>query len=237
MQKFVGISASMLVETEGMTIGNRLSCVGYNFTDALLAAGAVPIILPINTDEQVVKAQLSRVDALILSGGHDLNPLRYGEEPHKLLGETFDERDTFDFLLIAEALRRKMPVLGICRGMQILNVFCGGTLYQDNSLAPTYYVKHVQGHSPSYRSHTVNFSAGSQLAAIFGAKTLVNSFHHMSVAKAAPDFKVTAHAADQIVEAIERQEGSFAMGVQWHPELLWQDEQMLEIFRLLISKS
>ncbi len=237
MRKVVGISANAIIEQGGMPAGCRLSSAAYDFTDAVIAAGGVPLILPMTADEEIIKEQLGRIDALIMTGGQDINPLLYGQEPHKLLGEVCDERDETDYRLIALAIEEGMPLLGICRGMQMLNVLCGGTLYQDNSLAPLCSVKHVQGRSSRRCSHSVSLAPGSYLEEIFGPSALVNSFHHMSIAKVAPGFSVTARASDQIVEAIESEANSFAMGVQWHPEMLWEDEKMLDIFRLLISKA
>ena len=134
------------------------------------------------------------------------------------------------------ALERKLPILGICRGIQILNVACGGTLYQDCSEAESSCIQHNQAHTPDHVSHSVQITPGSALAAIFGENTFVNSFHHMAVKDVAPDFCVTAVAPDGIIEAIESTTDHFILAVQWHPEMLHRKyKQQLALFKLLLE--
>lgn len=237
MKKTIGISGNILIDEGGMFPGYKRSYVNDDYVKSVISAGAIPIILPLNTNEEIIKAQLSMIDGLILSGGYDVNPLLFGEEPHRLLGMTMNERDTFDALLIKHALDMQLPILGICRGCQILTAVCGGTLYQDCSLSEGSYIKHSQGHTPAVPSHTVTIAKDSELYSIFGEQTIVNSFHHMSIKDVAPGFKVTAVAKDGIVEAIEKIDGSFALATQWHPEMMASsNHDMLQLFKLLISK-
>lgn len=235
--KKIGISGSILVNQNRVFLGKKRSYVNDDYVKTVMLAGGIPLIIPVNTESDVIKAQIENVDGIILSGGYDVNPLLFGEEPHKLLGATLGERDLFESLLIKYALEMGKPILGICRGCQILNVICGGTLYQDCSLAENSYIKHSQENTPSQPSHTVMISEDSELYSIFGEKVLVNSFHHMSIKRVADEFKVIARAGDDIIEAIERISGSFAMGIQWHAEMMaGSNENMLKIFKLFISK-
>lgn len=237
MKKYIGIGGSLLFDEGGMFPGYARAYVNNDYISAVLMAGGIPVIIPMNTDEEVIAAQLAKVDGLILSGGYDVNPHLFKEEPHRLLGMTLDDRDTFDAFLIKYAVQTKKPILAICRGIQILNVVYGGTLYQDCSLAEKSYVKHWQGNQPTHRTHTVQIEKNTVLYDVFGGQTLVNSFHHMALKDIAPGFKVTARAGDGIIEAFEKTEGSFALGVQFHPEMLYRDEDMLKLFKLLIEKS
>lgn len=237
MKKAIGISGNILIDEGGMFPGYKRSYVNDDYVKSVISAGGIPLILPLNTNEEIIKAQLSMIDGLILSGGYDVNPLLLGEEPHKLLGMTMSDRDTFDALLIKHALDMQLPILGICRGCQILTATCGGTLYQDCSLSEGSYIKHSQGHTPAAPSHTVTIAKDSALYSIFGEQTIVNSFHHMSIKDVAPGFKVTAVAKDGIIEAIEKIDGSFALATQWHPEMMAvTSDDMLKLFKLLISK-
>lgn len=237
MKKIIGISGSILIDEGGMVAGYKRAYVNNDYIKSVILAGGIPLIIPVNTEPEIIKAQLENVDGLILSGGHDVNPLLFNEEPHKLLGNTMNERDIFDSILIKYAFEMEKPILGICRGCQILNVACGGTLYQDCSLAKDSYIKHCQGHTPAQPSHTIKIEKNCELYTILGEKALVNSFHHMSIKDVADGFKVIAIANDEIVEAIEKVEGSFAIGTQWHPEMMASsDENMLKIFKLFISK-
>lgn len=237
MKKIIGIGGSLMFDEGGMFPGYARAYVNNDYVAAVLAAGGIPLIIPVSTDKDVVDAQLGLVDGLILSGGYDVNPLVFGEEPHRLLGTTLDDRDTFDTMLIKGALAAGKPILGICRGVQILNAVCGGTLYQDCSLAENSNVKHWQGNQPTHRTHTIWIEKESVLHDIFGDKTIVNSFHHMALKDIAPGFKVTARAQDGIVEAFEKEEGSFVLGVQFHPEMMYRDEDMLKLFKIFIEKT
>jgi putative glutamine amidotransferase len=237
MKKIIGISGNILIDEGGMFPGYKRSYVNDDYVKSVIAAGGIPLILPLNTNEEIIKAQLEMIDGLILSGGYDVNPLLFGEEPHKLLGMTMNDRDTFDAILIKHALDMHLPILGVCRGCQMLAAAGGGTLYQDCSLSAGSYIKHSQGHTPSQPSHTVTITKDSALYSIFGAETLVNSFHHMSVKDVPKGFKVTAVAKDGIIEAIEKIAGSFALATQWHPEMMaGSNDDMLKLFKLLIAK-
>lgn len=237
MKKVIGISGSILIDKGAVFPGYKRAYVNNDYIQAVLLGGGVPLIIPVSIDEDVIEAQLKNIDGIILSGGEDVNPLLFGEEPSKFIGETMDERDKFDLLLIKHAVKMKKPILGICRGCQILNVAFGGDLYQDCSLAKNYHINHIQKCATSQGSHTVDIEKDSYLYSIFGESEIVNSYHHMAIKNLAEGFKVIAISKDGIVEGIEKNEGLFILGVQWHPEMMAAtNEKMLDIFKLLISK-
>ena len=175
---------------------------------------------------------------MILSGGHDVSPYNYGQEPSPLLGETFPERDAYEMLLLEESKKRNLPILGICRGSQIINVAAGGTLYQDLSLIPGNVLKHNQVSKPTLKTHKIHIEENSVISEIFGKETMVNSFHHQALDKVADDFKVVARASDGVVEAIQHKTYKFLVGVQWHPEMLAVEcDEARELFKKLVEEA
>ena len=209
-----------------------------DYVDAVIKAGGVPLIIPFNTDKEVIISQAQVIDGLIISGGHDVSPYNYGQEPSPLLGETFPERDAYEMLLLEEAKKRNLPILGICRGFQIINVAGGGTLYQDLSLIPGNVLKHNQVSKPTLKTHKIQIEENSIISEIFGKETMVNSFHHQALDKVADDFKVVARASDGIVEAIQHKTYKFLVGVQWHPEMLAVEcDEARELFKRLIEEA
>lgn len=237
----IGISTSLLIDDGGMFPGYKRTYVNKDYVDAVIKNGGIPMLIPFGESEEVVKSQIELVDGLILSGGHDVSPLNYGEEPLSKLGQTFPERDEFDRQLIQGAMQKGIPILGICRGCQIINAVMGGSLYQDISYIQDgkERIKHNQGHSPMLKTHSVTLTPESKLAAIFKTeKLVVNSFHHQAIHNIAPEFQAVAKAADGVVEAIEHRTYPFMVGVQWHPEMLAKgDEQSNELFIEFIKLS
>ncbi len=236
----IGISASIIVDQGGMFPGYKRAYVNNDYVEAVAKNGGVPLIIPFGLDKELIDAQVDIIDGLILSGGHDVAPHNYGEEPHQKLGEIFPERDEFDFHLFKKAKEKNIPILGICRGTQIINVYEGGTLYQDLSLIDAEVVyKPSQGHSPELRTHSINMKDSSVIANVCNKKqTMVNSFHHQAIKDVAKGYKVTAKAGDGVVECIESENYSFCVGVQWHPEMLFRvDEDMSNLFKTFINES
>ena len=216
----IGISGSVIIDDGGMFPGYHRSYVNEDYVDSVVQNGGIPYIIPFNENEEVVKEQLLNVQGLILSGGHDVDPHNYGEELKQKIGDVWPERDVFDMRLLKFAEENNIPVLGICRGMQIINVAHGGSLYQDLSYRKEKTLKHSQNQTPTLVTHTVKADPNSQIANILGKdKFLTNSFHHQLVKDVAPDFTVAAKCVDGVVEAIENKDAS-VIGVQWHPEML-----------------
>ena len=229
----------MLVE-KAVQPGITRTFVNTAYINAIALAGGIPLLLPPVTDPALIREQVSAVNGLILSGGPDIDPLLYKEEPLKKLGNVSHARDQYELLVIQTADKLKKPMLGICRGIQIMNTFYGGTLYQDLSYINGCNIKHMQtANRFDALWHSINIEPASFLAQILGQKELiVNSYHHQAVKTVAPGFTVTAHAKDNVVEAIERQGTHFVLGVQWHPELLAQKyPAMLSLFQTLVTQA
>lgn len=194
------------------------------YLNALAKAGAIPALLYPTLDDERLHDCLNGLDGVLLSGGVDVAPDRYGHDPINELGEVNPLRDDFEIRLVQAAAQMRMPVLGICRGIQSINVAMGGTLWQD---IPTQYrtadgqkgMAHAQTRADFYTSHRVTIEEGTLLARVIGQREInVNSFHHQAVRDTAPCLKAVAHAADGIIEGIEHPDLPFFLGVQWHPE-------------------
>ena len=227
----IGISAA----------GAGESRVGQNYIDAVCLSGGIPLIIPVLTDSLAVSALLDKVDGVLMIGGEDIDPSFYGEGALPALGEVNAPRDTFDLMLARMARRSRKPILGICRGLQVLNVAFGGTLWQDiPSQLPLSQVRHkaVDGETPY---HKITVREGSALARLTGAgEARVNSFHHQSVKDVAPGFTVTATAADGVIEAMERfASGDRILAVQFHPEKMSAAGEMRyqPLFEWLVQES
>jgi putative glutamine amidotransferase len=191
-----------------------------DYVRCIMQAGGVPVLLPCALDEESTRAALERLDGVIISGGGDMAPSYYDEDPHEKLGTVDPLRDALDTAAVTGALEREdLPVLGICRGIQSINVACGGTLYQDLSLREDTSLQHRQQAPREHASHEAELEPDSQLREILGApKVGVNSFHHQAVRDLAPDFIVSARTSDGLIEGIELPSHPFCVAVQWHPE-------------------
>lgn len=199
--------------------GNN-SSTRMTYTNSVIKAGGTPVLIPVTTDSVVLKDILDRVDGLLLIGGGDIHPSYYGEEAVPELGEVDSLRDVYDIALIQMAHDMKMPMFGVCRGEQLINVAFGGTLYQDiPSQHPDTTIRHRQKEPGIEATHCVGFVDGSILCDVIGQKELMtNSFHHQAVKDIAPGFRISAWSSDSIPEAIESAEGKPIWGVQFHPE-------------------
>lgn len=233
----IGISTSVLVDEGDGFPGYERIYVNKDYVSSVISAGAVPLMIPMDATEENLRQTLELVDGMIFSGGHDIAPIRYGEEPHQKLQEICPERDDFDFLLYRLAKEHSLPILGICRGFQLMNVSEGGKLYQDLSLKNTESLKHSQGHGPSIPTHTVKVEPGSKFYEILGKEEIrVNSFHHQAVKSTSENVAISGKALDNVVEAIELKNYPFGLGVQFHPEMLQaKEEDMKKIFSALVS--
>jgi putative glutamine amidotransferase len=193
--------------------------LGYPYVDAVeTAGGASVLVTPAHSPASLV-CLLERVDGLLLSGGEDVSPHHYGQQPHPRLEATHPLRDDMEFQALRCALERRIPVLGICRGMQLLNVCFGGTLYQDLPSQRPGEVVHEQLAPVSRRWHAATVESGSRLHRIFGTGELfINSFHHQGIRRLGGGLSPLAWAEDGLVEAVEAEEYPWVFGVQWHPE-------------------
>ena len=201
--------------------------VRSGYLSGVRQSGGVPLIFPLGADEEE-GAQLCRLcDGFILTGGPDVDPRFYGEESLPEMGEISPARDTLEFMIFAQAMKADKPVLGVCRGVQMLNVALGGTLYQDLPTQQPSSIAHRQSESGNQATHVGLPTEDSPLRSISSqAEWPVNSFHHQAIKDPAPSLKVMAHAPDGVIEAVYRPESRFMWGVQWHPELTLHDGGM-----------
>jgi putative glutamine amidotransferase len=209
-----------------------------DYLRSLERAGATPRVLDPEKDRDVA-AVLDECDGVLLTGGADVEPQHYGATDRHATLKTDAARDAYEIVLAREAMKRDLPLLAICRGVQLLNVVAGGTLVQDiPSHRPTD-VTHVQREPNTSTPHTVHVQAGSRLAALLGPDASrdlpVNSRHHQCVDVVAPGFVASATAPDGIVEGIERPGAKFCIGVQWHPENFWQTGEFSQMFKGLVE--
>ena len=207
---------------------------------SVLEAGGTPLVIPAFDDADAMVSLLDRVDALILSGGGDINPLYLGEEPLRELSSVNPARDWHELMLVRLAANRQIPILGICRGIQVMTAALGGKLYQDIYKEAAATLKHSQDTERHVATHSIRIDSASRLSKIFGAKNLpVNSFHHQAVKEAAPGFAVAALSPDGIIEAVESTEHKSMIGVQWHPEcmILGGDRSMIPLFEWLVGEA
>ena len=192
--------------------------LGLTYPQAISAAGAVPVVIP-PLDHDCTEPLLDALDGLCLSGGPDLHPSIYGAEPHRALGPTEPRLDEFEVALVRAAEARDMPVLAICRGLQVLNVARGGTLVQDLPSERPSDVEHRQREPNFVPTHDVALRANSLVAACLEARELrVNSFHHQAVERLGDGLRAVGWASDGTIEALEATDRAFTIAVQWHAE-------------------
>jgi len=232
----IGISANLLLIETGSYIGRQRVSIGHDYIEAIRLSGGLPIVLPIVEGEELARQQMTCVDGLLLSGGNDLSPIFYHEEPMKGLGVVRTDRDRHEFHLLQTAKELKKPILGICRGLQLINVAFGGTLYQDIDSALPSAIQHYQMAKPDEPHHTVALKPNTKLLKILGDRTiLTNSFHHQAIKDLAPGFIASAHTSDGIIEGIEGKSDQLILAVQWHPELMFERyPKMLKLFEALV---
>lgn len=208
---------------------------------SIINAGGIPLIIPPYEELGKIGEMLDRIDGLLLSGGADPNPLLFDEQPVRELHGINPRRDIQELTIIQMAYNRQIPMLGICRGIQLMMAALGGELYQDiYTQQEGVHIKHSQDLERSYASHTVTIEKDSVLYTLFNTETLaVNSFHHQAVKTPAPGFRITAVSQDGVIEAVESSEYKSAIGVQWHPECFCSrgSKEMAPLFDWLIDES
>ncbi|MGL6173873.1 MAG: gamma-glutamyl-gamma-aminobutyrate hydrolase family protein [Cellulosilyticaceae bacterium] len=236
MKPIIGIPTHLMYVGSSPSGGKEISYCNEDFSLAIYRAGGMPLLLPILESKDDILNQLLLCDGLLLPGGDDINPLLYGEEPSPHLGEVYAKVDHYELMLTRFALSSNKPILGICRGCQLLNISLGGNVYQDISEYPTPYLKHAQSARRFEATHTITFDPNSLLGKLFNPTISVNSFHHQVIHTLGKDLIATAHAKDGIIEAIELPSKPFIVGVQWHPEIMVNgSDEMLPLFKQFIA--
>ena len=226
--------------TMRLELATRRFYLGRDYSEAVEACGGLPVHIPLIADKDYIAGVVGQLDGILLPGSDtDVDPLRYGEEPHRGLKTVINEKDVTDMLVLDEAERLNLPVLAICYGMQALNVARGGTLIQDIQAQISDSIKHEQGSPLGQESHSVELLNDCLFSKIIAGKLRwkVNSHHHQAVAKLGRNLEAVAWATDGIVEGIQDpRPGVYVVGTQWHPELSWQTDDMSRgIFESFIS--
>lgn len=210
------------------------------YLGALEKTGALPVILPLALEPNTLRRLYERVDGLFMAGGGDLDPACYAQANHPATSGVDSLRDETELILLRWALEDGKPILGVCRGIQALNVAAGGTLVQDLSAQRPDAIRHqYYPEKPrEYLAHTIETVRGARLAGILGPSATVNSFHHQAVEQVAPTLRAAAFAPDGVIEAIEHPDRPFVVGVQWHPEsLIETDPAMRQLFTAFVESA
>lgn len=223
----IGVPTQTLQAIDGIPEGLPHSWVmNHRYFLALTSVGAVPWMVPLLADDAgTLRAIYDNLDGVFIAGGVDVDPSSYGEERHTSCGRTDLPRDIVEMMFTQWALDEGKPLLGVCRGMQVMNVVRGGTLYQDCTEQYAGSIKHDYfpnaGYARDFLAHDISVDPGSRLHASFGASSvLVNSMHHQGIKALGDGLFPSAYSSDGLIEAIETGNGAFAVGVQWHPEML-----------------
>jgi putative glutamine amidotransferase len=215
------------------------SAVGQHYIDAVASAGGAPVCVPIGLPGVALHRVYQALDGLLLSGGDDIAPERFGQARHEHLGLVDEARDEYELTLAEWAMRDDFPTLGICRGVQVLAVAAGGTLYQHlPDQVPSSIAHSVREYGRDHLCHDIELEARSHLAAAVGrCTTRVNSFHHQAVWDVPEGFAVSARAEDGVIEGIESERHRFVVGVQCHPEGMWRTTapEFANLFRAFVD--
>jgi putative glutamine amidotransferase len=238
----IGVTTQTLQSIDGIPEGLPLSVVmNQRYYLAVAAAGGVPVLIPLLEDEKTLRGIYDRMDGLLIPGGVDIDPRMYGETPHEKLGRLDPARDCVELKLTQWAIADRKPLLGLCRGLQVLNVACGGTLFQDLEAQLPAAIKHdyfpTHGFERSHLAHEVELPAGTRLREVLELDRIaVNSMHHQGIKELGQGLRASAVAPDGVVEAAELECESFVVGVQWHPEAFDPGQtQTRQLFRAFID--
>jgi putative glutamine amidotransferase len=212
--------------------------VKRQYYQAILRSGGIPILLANVEQRYAIMSFLESIDGLLVTGGPDLHPRHFNQRPHKKLSRTTEARDRFELQAIRMALRMNLPILGICRGHQVLNVAFGGTIHQDLSCIPSKKVVHADPRQTGKVFHRVKIEKGSRLHDIIG-RTIIqtNSSHHQAINKLGEGLQASAFAPDGVIEAIEHPGFDLVLGVQWHPESIYRRMHCKRLFDAFVTEA
>lgn len=214
----IGLTASHSAKAEGLALRS-------NYADSIRAAGGIPVILPLELSDEEAEQLADTLDGVLFTGGPDIHPFLFGEETLKGCGDASALRDNLEPAFFKRMYYRKKPILGICRGAQLINITLGGTIYQD---IPSLFheglpIAHIQPFHYKSPSHKVTVLSGTKLAQLSGSNSIeVNSMHHQAVKDLAPALVVSGYASGNLIEALEMPDYPYLVGVQWHPEYLYE---------------
>lgn len=214
------------------------SSVSMDYSLAILQSGGIPIVLPCHEDIDAIEQLIEKLDGLLLSGGVDPDPMLYGEDCLQNIGEISPERDKFEYILLEKFIKTKKPILGICRGLQLVNIFYGGTLYQDISYVNTI-IQHKQKWFLDMPTHDIEIIENDHLFyTLFGKNTRVNSFHHQMIKDLSPKLTAIACSKDGVIEGVMKKDHPFFYATQWHPEMMSTrgNAEMKKLFDAFIEK-
>lgn len=234
MTPIIGVTSDFIFPKEG-PFGTV--AVGESYIQAVRQAGGLPVALPRNLAEGDLQSLMARLDGILFTGGSDIDPQRYNGLPHPRVYGIDEQRDTLEIRLVQMAAAQGKPFLGICRGIQVINVALGGTLYTDLADQLGTALKHDQYPDipRNFLAHTVDLASDSRLAQVLGGDSFaVNSLHHQGVERLAPGLRAVGQAPDRLIEAVELPNHPFGLGVQWHPEWLQEHAPQRELFRAFI---
>ena len=231
------LTSTMYTSSERFNESNRIF-VNYSYINAIIKNGGVPLIIPPTNDASVLLPLLEKVDGILFPGGDDVDPSYYNEDPHPTIGEIRPEIDEYSFICAKYAFENEIPILGICRGLQLINDACGGTLYQDLKKKKKETILHVQRYRRDYLAHDIEIYKDTALYDLLdGDSARINTMHHQVIKDLGEGLKVSAVAPDGLIEAIENEDASI-LAVQWHPEeLLEVAPNMNNIFTHFIDKA
>ena len=222
--------------TTRLDLSNRRFYVGRDYSEAVENFGATPILIPLIPNKVYLRNLVENLDGILLPGNDsDVDPSIYGEEPHKNLGVVIPEKDSTDLIVLEEAEKLNLPILAICYGMQALNVWRGGALYQDIESQIKNSIKHEQGRPLERNSHSIKIEKNTKLMGLItngnlNNKIRVNSHHHQAISKIGENLTENAFATDGVIEGIEdSRKDKYVLGVQWHPELSWKTDEFSNI--------
>ena len=226
----------------GISLGysDKKNSVNNTYINSILKNGGVPYLIPVTDDVEVLRQIVAQLDGIVFTGGEDFAPAYYGKEEHEKLGEVNVTRDTYDLTLLKLATDRNIPTLGICRGLQLINVGMGGTLYQDLPAEKPSDINHRQEEEGTVPTHSVSVVEGSVMHNIFGKQEIqVNTFHHQAIDKLAPGLKIVGWSNDSVPELIEAYPHRQILGTQFHPEIFTAagDALMGKLFKFLVNKA
>ena len=226
----------------GISLGysDKKNSVNNTYINSILKNGGVPYLIPVTDDVEVLRQIVAQLDGIVFTGGEDFAPAYYGKEEHEKLGEVNVTRDTYDLTLLKLATDRNIPTLGICRGLQLINVGMGGTLYQDLPAEKPSDINHRQEEEGTVPTHSVSVVEGSVMHKIFGKQEIqVNTFHHQAIDKLAPGLKIVGWSNDSVPELIEAYPHRQILGTQFHPEIFTAagDALMGKLFKFLVNKA